>query len=123
MCFRVVRFFFKISRFRSIGGSFENKEYMLVAFLDIHRGCFQQHNGGDHKCPRGSRNLSGSSEKNQKYALDTTIVRAELRSDKLCRTTNGGRPQGSLLSPLLWLVVVNDLRLARKYIEVSSICW
>ena len=106
----------------NIEDSISRKELALVAFLDI-EGAFNNvtmeailesldKQGIDNTLKRWIANM-----------LSSRIVSSQLGSHNICRATQRGTPQGGVISPLLWVLVVNDLLKQLESKRITSVAY
>lgn len=93
---------------RLISKSIEDKEIAMATFLDV-EGAFNNVSFTsiiDALQRRGIPHLTGSWIK---ASLENRIVKSTLGEATIKATVNRGCPQGGVLSPLLWTILVDDL--------------
>lgn len=105
----------------AIEDTLEKKEFALAAFLDI-EGAFNNVTTEAIMNALRTQGVSMGISRWIECMLSTRIVKSELGNQSLLRTTTRGTPQGGVISPLLWLLVVNDILvdLASKRIKTVA---
>lgn len=106
----------------NIEDSISNKEFALVSFLDI-EGAF---NNVTTEAIVESLEAQGINHALKKWIvnmLSSRLVYSQLGNYSTCRTTRRGTPQGGVISPLLWVLVVNDLLLRLEEKRIKSVAY
>ena len=88
--------------------SLDRKEFSLAAFLDI-EGAFNNVEASAIMKGLEAVEVPGGLRIWIEHMLTSRIVSTDIGSSGIKRSVTRGTPQGGVISPLLWLLVVNDL--------------
>lgn len=93
---------------RCIEDSISNHEYTLAAFIDI-EGAFNNVTATSIIEALKAKDVENGICLWVNHMLTSRIVTAEIAGTSVTRTVNRGTPQGGVISPLLWLLVVDEI--------------
>ena len=91
-----------------VENTLENKEIALVAFLDI-EGAFDNASHASIQQGAEQKGIEADEIKWMMYMLTKRVVTAKLGNTTLTVQTARGCPQGGVLSPLMWCMVMDGL--------------
>ena len=101
---------------RCIEDSISIEEYTLAAFIDI-EGAFNNVTSEAIVEALSSKNVEDGICAWIKHMLTSRVVTAEIAGSSVTRLVSRGTPQGGVISPLLWLLVVDEIL---KKLEVEG---
>ena len=106
---------------RCLEDGINRKEYTLVAFLDI-EGAFNNVKADAIISSLRRHNIDPGISTWIENMLLGRVVSSELVGSSITRQVKRGTPQGGVLSPLLWLLVVDEIlvKLERKGVTVIA---
>ena len=106
---------------RKIGKSIEEKEICICAFLDI-EGAFDNTSFNAVEKALEKRNLNATTSRWITEMLKTRTAETQIGPKTIRVYTTRGCPQGGVLSPLIWSLVVDELlhKLSNKGIEIQG---
>lgn len=100
----------------------EHKQMALTAFLDI-EGAFNNVTAMAIKAALVSINTDPSIVQWIMQMLNTRVIQSTVGSDTTIKYACRGTPQGGVLSPLLWLLVVNSILLKFDHTESKIVAY
>ena len=106
----------------TIETSLEHQQYTLAAFLDI-EGAFNNVRVDAIVDSLSKLGVDVCITNWIKVMLVSRVIHSTIGSDTTSRSVNRGTPQGGVISPLLWLLVVNDILLKIESMRIKAVAY
>ncbi|KMQ87436.1 reverse transcriptase [Lasius niger] len=107
---------------RTIESSNQHSQHTLAAFLDI-EGAFNNVEISAIVQALEKIGVNKSISDWVSVMLNTRVIHSTIGNDSTVRVVNRGTPQGGVLSPLLWLLVVNDILLKLEEHKIQVVAY
>lgn len=107
---------------KRVENALENKEIALAAFLDV-EGAFDNTGYESIRQAALNRGIPRETVKWVSFMLEHRKVTAQIGDECITVKTTRGCPQGGVLSPLLWSLVIDDLITKLQQLGFEVVCY